>query len=188
MAFHHIKGHAKWLLNLTVVSTISLHSHSTNMRIPTPEFLAVFFATGQFSAPSNCKIPVLLLRGSMWLTHVCCHFHIVGTQFSLLNQPPCDREYTVKLGDICDTIAAANKAPTLVLHTSHFRILLMHCNAVTRSSVKMGSSTATATIFFLTKWNLFSNFCLEYSNYIIIEHLSWTQRTRLQGDCSRSMA
>jgi hypothetical protein len=54
-ALHHIKGHAKWLINLTVVSTISLPK---NMRIPaTTEILALFIATGQLSAPPMREIP-----------------------------------------------------------------------------------------------------------------------------------
>ena len=97
-------------MNLTVVSTISLSSLSTNMRIPTAEFLAIFAATGQFSGPSEslCKVPGHTLDGLRLIRR------IAGVEFSLLGQPPCHRGYTVKSGDICDTIAAANNAPTLV--------------------------------------------------------------------------
>ena len=111
-------------MNLTVVSTISPSSLSTNMRIPTAEFLAIFAATGQFSRPSEslCKVPGHTLYG-LWLIPVRC---IAGVEFSLLGEPVCDRWYTVKSGDICDTIGAANNAPTLVSSYVTLHILLMH--------------------------------------------------------------
>jgi len=77
------------VMNLTVVLTISLSPLSTNMRLPTAELFTFFAVTGQFSSPS-----------------------MPGAEFSLLGEPQCDQSYTVKPGDICNSIAALNNAPT----------------------------------------------------------------------------
>ena len=47
-------------MNLTFVFTISLSPLSTNMRLPTAEWLAIFVATGQLSSPSLRKILIIL--------------------------------------------------------------------------------------------------------------------------------
>jgi hypothetical protein len=47
-------------MNLTVVLTISLSPLSTNMRLPTAEWLAIFMATGQLSSPSLRKTLIIL--------------------------------------------------------------------------------------------------------------------------------
>ena len=50
------------------------------------------------------------------LMHVCCHYHKADDKFSLIAEPACDegRSYTIRSGDICNSIGALNNAPTLV--------------------------------------------------------------------------
>src|ERR1700733_5838128 len=87
------------------------------MRLPTAEFVTFFAATGQLSQLSSPSLRKILIVFSMTCTrliHVGCHFHIEGAKFSLLDEPACDRSYNVKSGDICNSIAAKNDAPTLV--------------------------------------------------------------------------
>jgi len=151
-ALHHIKGHVKWPMNLTVVSTII--SLPTNMRIPTTtEFLALFVATGKFSAPSMRKIPIHTLIATDWLV---CLIHVAQRTLSSplvkLNQHaifgiPSDRVIYVTLSR--QRIGSRRS----YLHTSHLRILFtgVRCNAVTRSYAKMTRSMGSAPTLVLAR-------------------------------------
>ena len=116
-------------MNLTVVLTISLSPLSTNMRLPTTEFFSFFVATGQFSSPPLRKILIILFMTCMQLIHVGCRFHIAGAKFSLLDQPPCNRWYTIQPDDTCNFIAKYHHVPTFVspyITFSHFTYALKY--------------------------------------------------------------
>ena len=56
-------------------------------------------------------------------------FHIAGADSELSLAPACDRSYRVRPGDICDSIAIQQRAPTLVslyITTAHFTYPLIY--------------------------------------------------------------
>ena len=83
------------------------------MRIP--ELFTFIAATGQLSGLSTLRKIVIVLFMNLYATDTRrLPFHIAGgdSEFSLASA--CDRSYRVRPGDICDSIAIQNRAPTLV--------------------------------------------------------------------------
>ena len=97
------------------------------MRIPTlAEFFTFFAATGQLSDLSMMRKIVMYFYYPYATDRRRLPFHIAGADSEYSLAPACDRSYKVRPGDICNSIAAKNGAPTLVSSYIILHILLIH--------------------------------------------------------------
>jgi len=123
-------GHAKWSMNLTVVLTISLAPISTNMRLPVAEFFTFFAATGQVSRPC-----------------------LPGAKLSL-DEPQCNdgQSYTVKSGDVCNSIAEHNSAPTYQIMCQNDLINGVCTNLHPDQNICLGRKGEDCKDTYVVKW------------------------------------
>jgi len=101
------------------------------MRVPnTAEFLTVFAAFGQFSGLSR-------LPGA-------------DSEFSLAQA--CDRSYTVKSGDICNSIAEQNNAPTFQIMCQNEQIDGKCSNLSVDEDICLGLKGEDCTETYVVQW------------------------------------
>ena len=107
----HIKGQTRWSRNLTIVLAIrSTLNKYANSRI-------FYFYRCYWPALRSFKATYDRHRTFMTLYAADTHrlpFHIAGADSEFSLAQACDRSYRVRPGDICDSIAIRNRAPTLI--------------------------------------------------------------------------
>ena len=159
------------------------------MRLTTAAILTFFVTTG-LSSPSLRMMSIILLW-PMQLIHVGCLFLIARAGSSPLVQPSCNggRSYTVQPGDNCNSIAAANSAPSLV---SPYMTFFTFCLCVKiQFPDHMRKWPDQWPVHQSHSWRGeigFQIFACLLANTIIVGHLPRTPRRGLQGNLCFSMA